>query len=301
MKPVLTDMRQIILIVGILGLALILSYFANKALNRYALYSSKSLNVSPTNFRLLKTLSSFTILILALIIVFHLIPGLEKLGTTLLASAGILSVIIGLAAQQTFGNIISGIFIFIYKPFRVGDYVELNDGKNGIVEDINLRFTIIRSGENRRMVIPNTLISNQVIINSNVNQNPVCIFLPIPLAYDTDIDRAIVEVQRLVAAHPDYYGNRSTGHTDKESPAVAVRVESLDHFCVDLCAEVWCRTDAASYAMKCDLLLAIKKTFDKEGIKMAAQTMNVILTYTPPQSSSNLSPAPSDNPARRLP
>jgi small-conductance mechanosensitive channel len=293
MKPFLTDMRQLILIVGILGLALILSYFARKALNRYALHSSKGLNVSPTNFRLLKTLASLIIYAFALIIVFQLIPGLEKLGTTLLASAGILSVIIGLAAQQTFGNIISGIFIFIYKPFRVGDYVELNDGKNGIVEDINLRFTIIQNGANRRMVIPNTLISNQVIINSNVHQNPVCIFLPIPLAYDTDIDRAIVEVQRLVAAHPDY--------TDKESPAVAVRVVSLDHFCAKLVAEVWCRTDAASYAMKCDLLLAIKKAFDKEGIKMPAQTMEVTLTGTPPQSSSSLSPAASDNPAPRLP
>jgi small conductance mechanosensitive channel len=277
MKPVLTDMRQIIVIVGILGLALILSYFARKALNRYALHSSKGLNVSPTNFRLLQTLASLIIYILALIIVFQLIPGLEKLGTTLLASAGILSVIIGLAAQQTFGNIISGIFILIYKPFRVGDYVELNNGKNGIVEDINLRFTILRSDDNRRMIIPNTLISNQVIINSNVNQNPVCIFLPIPLAYDTDIDRAIVEVQRLVAAHPDYLRSRSTDHTEKGSPGVAVRVVSLDHFCVNLRAEVWCRTDAASFAMKCDLLLAIKKTFDKEGIKMAAQTTNVIL------------------------
>ena len=272
-------MRQVILIVVILGLAFIFSYIARKALTRYALHSSKNLNVSPTNFRLLKTASSFTIFILALIIVFHLLPGLEKIGTTLLASAGILSVIIGLAAQQTFGNIISGIFIFMYKPFRVGEYVELNNGKNGIVEDINLRFTVIRSGENRRMIIPNTLISNEVVINSNVNFNRVCIFLNIPLAYDADIDKAISEIQRLVAVHPDYYDSRTPEWMQKESPNVPVRVTSLDHFSVNLCAEAWCNTDTASYAMKCDLLLAIKKSFDKEGIKMATQTIKVILEH----------------------
>jgi small-conductance mechanosensitive channel len=282
MKPVMTDMRQIILILGILGLAFLFSFITRKALTRHALHSSKKLNVSPTNFRLLRTLSTFTIFILALIIVLHLIPGLEKIGTTLLASAGILSVIIGLAAQQTFGNIISGIFIYIYKPFRVGEYVELSDGKNGIVEDINLRFTILRSGENRRMIIPNTLISNQVIINSNVNVNRVCIFLTIPLAYDTDMDRAIAEIQRLVAAHPDYYDSRTPNQKDNEPSAVPVRVVSLDHFSVNLRAEVWCKSDTASYPMKCDLLLAIKKTFDKEGIQMAGQTMRVIVERPDP-------------------
>jgi small-conductance mechanosensitive channel len=282
MKLVLGDTRQVILIIGILGLALLFSYVLRKALNRYALHSSRKLNVSPTNFRLLKTLSTLTIFILALIIVLHLIPGLEKIGTTLLASAGILSVIIGLAAQQTFGNIISGIFIFIYKPFRVGEYVELNDGKNGIVEDINLRFTIVRSDENRRMVIPNTLISNGVIINSDVNVNRVCIFLTISLAYDADIDKAITEIQKLAAAHPDYYDSRTPDRMNKDAPIVPVRLVSLDHFSMNLRAEVWCKTDAASYAMKCDLLLAIKRVFDKEGIKLAGQTMQVILDRNGP-------------------
>jgi len=73
-----------------------------------------------------------------------------------------------MAAQQTFGNLISGVFIYMYKPFKVGEYVELNNGKSGVVEDINLRFTIIRNEQNRRMIIPNTLVRNVVIINSDL-------------------------------------------------------------------------------------------------------------------------------------
>src|SRR5690349_11588565 len=112
MKPAVVDLKQIALIVGIVLIAFVISYILRNAISRYSRYSSEKLNVNPTNYRFLKTASSFIIFVLALIIIFHLLPGLEKIGATLLASAGILSIIIGLAAQQTFGNIISGIFIF---------------------------------------------------------------------------------------------------------------------------------------------------------------------------------------------
>lgn len=275
MKHDLTDIREIVLISIIVVLAFVASYFARKALARYAFNSSEKLNVDPTNYRALKTVSSLIIFIIALIIIFQILPGLEKIGTTLLASAGILSVIIGLAAQQTFGNIISGIFIFIYKPFRVGEYVEMNNGKNGIVEDINLRFTIIRNGENRRMIIPNTLISNEVIINSSPKTNKVCTLINFHLDYDADIDKAIDEIQKLAMAHPAFIDNRTPDMIAAKKPAIPVRLTSLDNFYMNLCAEVW-SNDAASYAMKCDLLYAIKKRFEETGIRMATQTRKII-------------------------
>lgn len=181
-------MKQILLITGILILAFIISHIARRAIGRYWLHSSRKMNVHPSNFRIFKNAASVIIFTIALVGVFHMLPGLQKVGTTLLASAGILSVIIGLAAQQTFGNLISGIFIFIYKPFKVGEYVELNNGKSGVVEDINLRFTIIRNGENRRMIIPNTLVSNVVIINSDLKNTRVCNIINVQEDYDTDID-----------------------------------------------------------------------------------------------------------------
>src|ERR1700735_5517590 len=177
MGPALMDMKQILLIAGILVLAFILSHFARRAIGRYWQHSARKMNVHLSNFRIFKNLTSIVIFALALIAVLHLLPGLEKVGTTLLASAGVISVIIGVGAQQTFGNLISGIFIFIYKPFKVGEYVELNNGKSGVVEDINLRFTIIRNEQNRRMIIPNTLVSNVVIINSDLKSTRVCNFI----------------------------------------------------------------------------------------------------------------------------
>ena len=279
MKAFITDAKQFVLITTLIILAFAASYLIRKLLAYYALHSKK-IKPSSVAYKLLKNASTFIIFALTFVVILHLLPALEKIGTTLLASAGILSVVIGLAAQQTFGNIISGIFIYIYKPFRVGEYVELNNGKNGIVEDINLRFTIIRNSENRRMVIPNTLISNEVIINSNQQGNRVCNLINIHVDYDTDVDLAIAEIQKIVVAHPEFYDNRTRGMIEEGNHAVTVRVASLENFSVTLCVEAWCNADEDSYRMKCDLLLAIKKRFDELEIKMPSQTMKIIFGNT---------------------
>lgn len=277
MQPALIDLKQILLIAGILIFAAILSHLARRAIGRYWLHSSRRMNVHPSNFRIFKNGASVTIFTLALIVVLHLLPGLEKVGTTLLASAGILSVIIGLAAQQTFGNLISGIFIFIYKPFKVGEYVELNNGKSGVVEDINLRFTIIRNEQNRRMIIPNTLVSNVVIINSDLKSTRVCNFITLSVDYETDIDKAMKEIEKVVLVHEDFADNRTQSMKDEGVPIVPVRVTSLENFAVTLSVEAWCRADEASYPMKCDILLAIKHSFDKAGIKMASPVRKILV------------------------
>jgi len=276
MQPAQMDMKHILLIVGILLLAAICSHFARRAIGRYWQHSSRRLNVHPSNYRIFKNGASVVIFTLALIVVLHLLPGLEKVGTTLLASAGIISVIIGLAAQQTFGNLISGIFIFIYKPFKVGEYVELNNGKSGVVEDINLRFTIIRNEQNRRMIIPNTLVSNVVIINSDLKSTRVCTFITLQVDYETDIGKAMNEIEKIVIVHADFSDNRTQSMVDEGISVVPVRVTSLENFAVTLSVEAWCRSDEASYPMKCDILLAIKNGFDKAGIRMASPVRKIL-------------------------
>ncbi len=270
------DMKQMLLIAGILILAIILSHFARRAIGRYWLHSSRRMNVHPSNYRIFKNGASVIIFTLALVVVLHLLPGLEKVGTTLLASAGIISVIIGLAAQQTFGNLISGVFIYIYKPFKVGEYVELNNGKSGVVEDINLRFTIIRNEQNRRMIIPNTLVSNVVIINSDLKSTRVCNFITLSVDYETDIDKAMKEIEKIVVVHEDFADNRTQAMKEEGISIVPVRVTSLENFSVTLSVEAWCRADEASYPMKCDILLAVKNSFDRAGIRMASPVRKIL-------------------------
>ena len=106
--------------------------------------SSLSLNVDATNYNFLKNALNSIIFIIAVVIIFYSIPALKDLGLTLLASAGIFAAIVGFASQQAFSNIVSGIFIVMFKPFRVGDQIKIKEDQ-GIIEDITLRHTVIRT------------------------------------------------------------------------------------------------------------------------------------------------------------
>jgi small-conductance mechanosensitive channel len=265
------DFFHTVSIIIILIVALVLSQFARKALNRYARISSGNMRINATTFSFLKNAVSFVIFALAIILVVHLIPGLETLATTLWASAGILSVVIGLATQQTFGNIVSGIFIVIYKPFRIGDSIQLPNGHHGIVGDITLQYTVINNAENRHIIIPNSVITKDYIINSTIIDDKVCNQIDIKIV-TSDIDRAMSLLKEIAVSHPDFYGAPEVEMVEETTThritPVLVQVIDLSDSWVTLRLSVWCKSSVKAFAMKSDLLLAIKKRFESEGIKI---------------------------------
>lgn len=104
----------------------------------------------------------------------HLIPDLNALGTALLTGASVASVVIGLAAQNTLGNLIAGISLVLYRPFRVGDKIQvvsLQGVANTIatVELITLGHTILRDMELHEVVVPNSVMINSVVIRLDKN------------------------------------------------------------------------------------------------------------------------------------
>lgn len=264
------DFFHIVSIIIILIIALVLSQLARKALNRYAKVSANNIQINPTTFSFLKNAISFVIFTLAIIAVLHLIPGLEKLATTLWASAGILSVVIGLATQQTLGNIVSGIFIVIYKPFRIGDSIKLPNGHHGIVEDITLQFTVINNAENRHIIVPNSVITKDYIINSTIIDDKVCNQIDVKIVTQ-DIDQAMALLREIAISHPDFYDASNAAITNDITPKITpvlVQVIDLSDSWITLRLSVWCKSSAKAFAMKSDLLLAIKKRFESEGIKI---------------------------------
>jgi small-conductance mechanosensitive channel len=116
----------------------------------------------------LTQLAQIGIFLVALIFYAHLIPSLHHLGTALLAGAGIVSVVIGLAAQNTLGNVIAGISLLLYRPFVVGDRVQVSAPTGlevGVVESLTLGYTVLKTYDNRRVVVPNSAMASQVTIN----------------------------------------------------------------------------------------------------------------------------------------
>lgn len=119
--------------------------------------------------------------------------------TPVLASAGILSAIIALAAKDTIANFLGGISIFLDKPYKIGDYIELDQRDRGEVVEIGVRSTRIKTRDDILISIPNSIIANSKIINESAPVKNFRVRIPICVHYGTDIDlieKELVEIGR---------------------------------------------------------------------------------------------------------
>jgi len=256
------------LIFGTLLFAFIVSFIVRKLLNLFILKYSERLKADPTNFSFLKNSVSILIYTIAIIFIFLKIPYLRSLGTALFAGAGIIAMVIGFASQKAFSNIISGIFILIFKPFRVNDTIEFLNSSKGVVEEITLRHTIIRNYENRRIIIPNGNISDDTIINSNILDQKIRMHIEFGISYDSNIEKATKIIQEESMKHPSFLDNRSKEEKQHNKPEVLVRLIDLADFSLILKAYVWSSNNDDAYALKCDVLKSVFDRFNKEGIEV---------------------------------
>lgn len=199
----------------------------------------------------------------------YMIPSLRSLSLSFFAGSGVLAVVIGFASQQALGNLVSGTFIAIFKPFRIGDRIKMM-GKEvtGVVEDITLRHTIIRTYENKRIIVPNSLMSTEIIENSNLIDAKVCKFLEIGISYDSDINKAIDIMRAEAERHPKIMDNRDEEQKAAGQPMIVVRVLGFGDSSVNLRAWVWAEDQPTAFEVACDLHKSIKERFDQEGIEI---------------------------------
>ena len=237
----------------------------------------KSENIDRTTLKFLQNGVSFVVFLVILIYLFLTIPQLKNVGVTLFAGAGILAAIIGFASQAAFSNIISGIFIVIFKPFRVGDIINVGTSNSGIVEDITLRHSVIRNFENRRVIIPNAVISAETILNSSITDEQVCMHIEVGVAYTADINKARSILTEIIKEHQFHIDGRSADDIASGMPEVLIRVINLDAYSVTLRANAWASNPVDGFQMKCDVLEKTLYRYNNEGIEIPYPYQNVIL------------------------
>jgi small conductance mechanosensitive channel len=154
---------------------------------------AKETHVDRTTVNFLQQIGSALIWVIMLILYAHLIPQLRALGTALLAGAGVASVVIGLAAQSTLGNLVAGISMTIYRPFRLGDTLQVaapTGTEIGTVENISLGYTTIRVQDGRSVVLPNSVAASQTAINLSPGSGRWQQVIAIRLSRDADLEAA---------------------------------------------------------------------------------------------------------------
>ncbi len=253
---------------GIVAGTFLAAYIFNRLFRRVIQRSSLIIRNDPTNYVFLRHAISGMIYVIGFSWAVFSLPSLRAVASSLLAGAGILAVAVGFASQHALSNIISGVFIVIFKPFGVNDRLRFQNGLQGTVEDITLRHVVVRDFENRRILIPNSVISEEVIINADFGDDKICKLLEIDISYDSDIDLARAIIQEEALRHPLKIDARRPEQIEAGRPEILVRVIALGEYYVRLRAYIWAKNNADAFELGCDLMETLKKRFDREGIEI---------------------------------
>ncbi len=277
-----SEIKHMLIIFVILISGFLLSRILRSVIKRAILISSKKLQVDPKQYNFIYYAVNLLVFIIVLILIFYSIPELKSLGLTLFAGAGFMTAILLFASQQALSNIISGVFIVSSKPFRVNDVIKVGDHRIGHVEDITLRHTVIRDFENRRIIIPNSVINSETIVNSSITDEMICNFVEFGISYDSDVDKAMKIIAREASAHENFMDHRTEGEKAEGIPAVRIRVIGFGDSSVNLRAYVWTEDHIKGFIMKTDLYKSVKESFDKEGIEIPFPYRTIVMKNPSP-------------------
>jgi small conductance mechanosensitive channel len=245
--------------IAVIVVAWVVGRALHLAIHRY-LDRAEAAGADSTSVRFLGQLAKGVIYIIAFLCYARLIPALQSLGTTWLASVGVVSVVIGLATQSTLSNLVAGISLILYRPFRIGDRIQVTTPTGpeiGVVDSIDLGYTSLCTPDGRRIVLPNSIITNQTNINFSRNKSHVLWEVAITVPAGNDIDRVreiLLESAKALPKVTKINGCFVTSISGKGT------VLTLSTMCMD-------PGDIAS--IKSDLLESVKKKLDAEKIQIA--------------------------------
>lgn len=265
----------------IVALIILVTFITIKIINRtfYSaikrLKAAKNPNAAVVAF--MRYAVVFIVDLIALLSIVASVPALSTIFNSLLTAGGAMAIIVGIAAQDALGSVASGIMILVFKPFIIGDLVNIASmSVVGTVEDITLRHTVVKTFENKRVIIPNSEMSAAVVENFDYVDKKVCMMVDFHITYDSDVEKAIALLAEEAGKHPNFQDVRTPEQKTAGDPRVVVRVQELGQSAVTLRVWLWGADNGSAYCMKCDLNRFIKKRFDEEGIIFAYPRVGIV-------------------------
>jgi len=178
--------------------------------------------------------------------------------TGLIATAGVASLAIALAAQDTLGNMLAGFMILTDRPFREGDRIELNNGMRGDVLHIGLRSTKILSREGKYVVIPNKDLANGQVINHVLPDPKMRLRIPVGVAYGTDMRKVKAIIRSILDENPRVL----------KDPPPRIYFTEFGESSLNLLIRCWIEDARDQWPVTDEINMAIKDRFEAEGIEI---------------------------------
>ena len=200
-----------------------------------------------------------------ILVLFVVMASLDKLGvntSSFLALIGAAGLAVGFALQDSLQNFASGVMLIVFRPFRTGDFVEAG-GVTGVVERIQIFSTILKTGDNREIIVPNGGIFGGAITNFSARDTRR-VDMIFGIGYDDDLLKAKSILNAIVAADERIL----------KDPAPAVAINDLGDSCVNFKVRPWVKS-ADYWNVLSDITEKVKLTFDQEGISIPYPQMDV--------------------------
>ena len=246
--------------------ALVLGVFLIRLLRRMLKRFMRKANTELSLRSFIESLTSF-VLYGVLFSTIGIIIGIEA--TSFIAMFGGVAIAVGLALQGSLANFAGGVLILVFKPFRVGDLIEVND-TIGFVEKIDILYTRLKTYDGRMITMPNGNVANSNVDNRTINLTRR-VDLTIRVGLDEDIDKVITIIQNTMSINP----------AALKDPAPDTFLDGIEEYCLRFTGRAW--SDAEDYwPIYWSQLANVKKALDANGVKIAIPKSEIIYTSIPP-------------------
>jgi small conductance mechanosensitive channel len=247
-------------ILAAIAILLVGMFVAGWARKRIMAVGSRYKQLDDTLFNFLANITRYVILGFSFLFVLNTF-GIQT--TSFVAVIGAAGLAVGLALQGTLSNVAAGVMIILFRPFKLGDFVEIG-GQMGTIKDISLNFIELATAANVQVIVPNAQVWGNTITNYSVYTTRRAEWL-FGVGYGADLKKAEAIIRRVVLEDPRALAE----------PAPFIQVNNLGDFSVDFLVRVWCNSGDL-FQFQADMKRAVKEAFDAEGIDIPFPTQTVI-------------------------
>lgn len=237
-------------------LAALLIFFIGKWVARIAINLMKKGMLRASMDETLVTFLSNVIYGFAMAVV--IISALGQVGVSTTSAAAVLggaAIAIGLSLQGQLSSLAAGVILILFRPFKRGDFVKIG-GEMGVVDEIKIIHTVLKSPDNQFVVVPNNNVTTQIITNFSALPTRR-VDLTIGIGYGSDLLKAKTILKEMIDAEPRRL----------EEPAAAIMVKDLGESSVDFAVRFWVNS-SDWWSTRCDMIERIKLRFDAEDIEI---------------------------------
>lgn len=200
-------------------------------------------------------------------------PNASGAVASVFVAAGFSSIVIGLAAQSSLANLIAGGVISTSQPFRIGDAI-IYDSEYCFVEDIRLMYSILRTWDNRRLMVPNAMFLTTVVKNYTAVDESKLSIVYVQITLESDVDKAMEIMKEVIAKNPAYY---------PADGLPSVQIMGFTEYGVELRALGRAKEQGSNWNLEKESLYEIKKEFDRQGIRIAVPRREIIFGKDTPE------------------